>query len=110
MEMTFNAMIKHIKANYVKQELFVSDELHELKTQISIIKSYAEHLKRRRKSHPKLFDESVTAIESEADRMKQLVHQMLLLARNKENTHFQPIDMNKLTKKVVQTFTKARSE
>src|SRR5699024_3059410 len=44
MEKTFNEMIDYLKENYRKQEVFVSDASHELKTPISIVKSYAQLL------------------------------------------------------------------
>src|SRR5690625_759097 len=107
MENTFNEMIAHLKENFQKQEIFVSDASHELKTPISIIKSYAELLKRRGKSHPEVFDESVNAIDTEADRMQQLVNQMLDLAKNKQTASKVQLNFTNLTKKIVQTFQAA---
>src|SRR5699024_12622437 len=86
MELTFNEMIDHLKANYQKQEQFVSDASHEMNTPISIVKSYAQLLKRRGKERPELFDEAVEAIDSEADRMQLLVETMFLLAKNEVET------------------------
>ena len=84
MELTFNQMIDYLKTSYEKQEMFVSDASHELKTPIQIIKSYAQLVERRGDAKPELVRESVLAIDSEADRMKKLVEQMLLLAKNKQ--------------------------
>lgn len=84
MKKTFNTMIDNLKLNYVTQEIFVSDASHELKTPISIIKSYSQLLARRGQHNPEIFNESIHAIESEADRMQNLVEQMLLLANNQE--------------------------
>lgn len=83
MEATFNEMIDQLKANFEKQEDFVSNASHELKTPIQIVKSYAELMKRRGLDHPDLLAESIEAIDSEADRMKHLVEQLLALAKNK---------------------------
>ncbi|MEI3607008.1 HAMP domain-containing histidine kinase [Pseudogracilibacillus sp. SE30717A] len=107
MENTFNDMIAHLRENFEKQEVFVSDASHELKTPISIIKSYAELLKRRGKSHPEVFDEAVDAIDSEADRMQQLVNQLLDLAKNKQSAPSTILDLVKLTKRVTSTFQSA---
>ena len=52
MERTFNELIVHLKKSFTRQEQFVSDASHELKTPISIIKSYAELLKATRKDTP----------------------------------------------------------
>ncbi len=107
MEETFNDMIDHLKDTFEKQEIFVSDASHELKTPIAIIKSYGQLLKRRGKSYPEVFDEAVDAIDSESDRMQQLVEQMLLLAKNKESAPYEQIDIVLLVKRVIKTFTKA---
>src|SRR5699024_8717237 len=42
METTFNDMTRQLQENFEKQEVFVSDASHELKTPIAIIKSYAQ--------------------------------------------------------------------
>src|SRR5699024_12770489 len=84
MKVTFNDMIDQLKANFHKQEVFVSDASHELKTPIAIIKSYAQMLERRKETPPELLHESIETIDSEADRMQSLVEQMLLLANNRE--------------------------
>lgn len=104
MEKTFNEMIDYLKENYEMQEIFVSDASHELKTPISIIKSYAQLLERRGMENPELITESVEAIESEADRMQKLVEQMLALAKNKEVHHSERIDLAGLIKETIEVF------
>ena len=81
---TFNKMIHQLELNYEKQEQFVSNASHELKTPLTVIESYSSLLKRRGKDRPDIFDESVEAIQSEASRMKELTEQLLILARHDE--------------------------
>lgn len=104
MELTFNEMIDHLKTNFQKQEQFVSDASHEMNTPISIVKSYAQLLKRRGKERPELFDEAVDAIDSEADRMQLLVEQMLLLAKNQVETVRTSIEITELCESVRKIF------
>lgn len=104
MEKTFNEMIDYLKENFEKQEVFVSDASHELKTPISIVKSYAQLLGRRGKENPEVFNESVEAIDSEADRMQKLVEQMLSLAKNKTKAAMQQVDMITLSEETIATF------
>ncbi|MYL60591.1 sensor histidine kinase, partial [Virgibacillus halodenitrificans] len=104
MEQTFNDMIDHLKENFDKQEVFVSDASHELKTPISIVKSYAQLLERRGKDNPELWKESIDAIDSEVDRMQRLVEQMLLLAKNKSEVNYEQVELAALTSSVIQTF------
>ncbi|MCC2252381.1 ATP-binding protein [Virgibacillus sp. AGTR] len=109
MEKTFNEMIDHLKDNFEKQEIFVSDASHELKTPISIVKSYAQLLERRGTGNPSLVKESIEAIDSEADRMSKLVEQMLSLAKNKESAVMKKVDIADLVEETVTTFRGAYS-
>ncbi|RLL42122.1 sensor histidine kinase [Oceanobacillus piezotolerans] len=107
MEMTFNEMIGYLKENYEKQEMFVSNASHELKTPIQIVKSYAQLMDRRGKDNPELLAESIEAIDSEADRMKKLVEQMLALAKNKKEAEMEKVNLSLLAKDTVTTFNGA---
>lgn len=104
MEKTFNNMIDELKDNFEKQEMFVSNASHELKTPISIVKSYAQLLSRRGKDYPQVFDESVQVIESEADRMQKLVEQLLLLAKSENNDAFEKVNLIDLCEEIVKIF------
>ncbi|WP_163971729.1 sensor histidine kinase [Oceanobacillus halotolerans] len=104
MEETFNHMIDSLKENFEKQEVFVSDASHELKTPISIIKSYAQLLRRRGQEDPNVINESIEAIETETNRMQQLVEQMLMLAKQKEVGQFEDVDFVKLIEDTIYTF------
>lgn len=84
MGQTFNNMMGQLETNYEKQEQFVSNASHELKTPLTVIEAYADLLKRRGKEAPELFDESVEAIQSESHRMRGLIEQLLLLAKHDE--------------------------
>ncbi|WP_172254629.1 sensor histidine kinase [Saccharibacillus deserti] len=81
---TFNEMIGLLEGNFARQERFVSDASHELKTPLTIIESYASLLKRRGKDRPEVFDEAVDAILSESVRMRELTERLLQLARSPE--------------------------
>ncbi|OCA92875.1 HAMP domain-containing sensor histidine kinase [Pseudobacillus wudalianchiensis] len=78
---TFNSMMDLLEENYKKQEQFVSDASHELKTPLTVIESYANMLKRWGMKRPDILEEAIEAIHSESIRMKQLTEQMLLLAK-----------------------------
>jgi hypothetical protein len=104
MEKTFNEMIDQLKANFEKQEEFVSNASHELRTPIQIVKSYAQLLKRQGMEREDLFFESIDAIDTESDRMKKLVEQMLNLAKNQQKEAFEPFDLVGLVEETVTTF------
>ncbi|SOC40432.1 sensor histidine kinase [Ureibacillus acetophenoni] len=81
---TFNHMMEALETNYRKQQQFVSNASHELKTPLTVIDSYAKLLLRRGFTNEKIAKEALDAIVSESNRMKDLIAQMLELAKNKE--------------------------
>ena len=76
-----NAMLARINAAYRSQMRFVSDASHELRTPIAVIQGYASLLDRWGKDDPAARQEAIDAIRSEAASMKELVEQLLFLAR-----------------------------
>lgn len=88
---TFNGMLDRIQEAYNIQNQFVSDASHELRTPIAVIQGYARLLDRWGKEDKEVLQESIEAIKSEANNMKDLVEKLLFLARGDKNT--QPVDM-----------------
>jgi len=76
-----NAMLDRIDQSYRAQMRFVSDASHELRTPIAVIQGYASLLNRWGKDDPAAMQESIDAITQEAQSMKELVEQLLFLAR-----------------------------
>jgi two-component system sensor histidine kinase ArlS len=83
---TFNDMMDRIENAYNKQNQFVSDASHELRTPISVIQGYARMLERWGKEDPEVLQESIEAIRNESDNMKELVDKLLFIARNDKDT------------------------
>lgn len=81
---TFNSMMDLLEENYTKQEEFVSNASHELKTPLTVIGSYAKLLQRQGMDDPKVAEEGLLAIRTETDRMKTLIEQLLHIARRSE--------------------------
>ncbi|WP_338449198.1 ATP-binding protein [Niallia oryzisoli] len=106
---TFNHMMDLLEANFQKQDQFVANASHELRTPLTIIESYASLMKRRGFEEPEIFHESIEAIHSEAVRMKDMVEQLLLLAKHNEewDIQFETIDLEEHVRQTVQTFENA---
>ena len=77
---TFNNLMTQLEQNYNKQEQFVSNASHELKTPLTVIESYANLLSRRGFADLTVAEEAVAAIVSESGRMKEMIEQLLELA------------------------------
>lgn len=81
LEDAINKLLDRMRDSYRQQARFVSDASHELRTPISVIQGYANMLDRWGKSDESVLDESITAIKCESENMKNLVEQLLFLAR-----------------------------
>ncbi len=71
---------------YQSQLRFVSDASHELRTPIDVIQGYVNLLDRWGKKDENTLQESIDAIKSETEGMKELVEQLLFLARGDNQT------------------------
>jgi signal transduction histidine kinase len=83
MELTdrINEMLDNIEESFARQQNFVSDASHELKTPIAVIQGYANLLRRWGAEKPDILNEAIEAIRRESDNMRRIVDQLLLLAR-----------------------------
>ncbi len=81
-----NAMLDRLGAAYRAQMRFDSDASHELRTPIAVIQGYASLLDRWGKDDPATRQEAIDAIRGEAESMKELVEQLLFLARGDNDT------------------------
>ena len=81
LEDAINNLLERMRDSYRQQARFVSDASHELRTPISVIQGYANMLDRWGKEDESVLNESIEAIKSESENMKNLVEQLLFLAR-----------------------------
>ncbi|OIK15699.1 two-component sensor histidine kinase [Bacillus sp. MUM 116] len=86
MASTFNRMIERLSENMEKQEQFISDASHELKTPITVIKSYASLLRRRGVQNIEMSTEAIEAIYSEANRIQKMTEMFLNIATSEKET------------------------
>lgn len=78
---TFNEMLARIESLFLKQKRFSADVSHELRTPLTAILGNISLLKRSHKLPPAEQFDMLAEIEGEADRMRRLVSDLLLLAQ-----------------------------
>lgn len=80
-EVALNNLLRQMQEAKLQQMRFVSDASHELRTPISVIQGYVNMLDRWGKDDPAVLEESIEALKDESEHMKELVEQLLFLAR-----------------------------
>lgn len=78
---TFNEMLDRIQDSFVRQERFVSDASHELRTPVAAIKGYIDMLDRWGKNDASVLQEGINAIKNLTDDMSKLIERLLFLAK-----------------------------
>lgn len=86
MTKTYNALMRQLEDNYAKQQQFIGNASHELKTPLTVIESYAKLLERRGFLNEAVNREALAAITKETANMKIMMEQMLQLAKVSEHT------------------------
>ncbi len=94
---TFNDMIERLQVSFDKENQFISDASHELKTPIAIIQGYINMVDRWGKEDREILDEAIDSIKSETDHMSLLIQQLLYLARDTQNKNIINKEMVSLT-------------
>ncbi|TRW80774.1 HAMP domain-containing histidine kinase [Mycolicibacterium sp. 018/SC-01/001] len=104
---TLNRLLDHVErslgdvaASNRRMRQFITDASHELRTPLAAIHGYAELTRQDSEILPETTEYSLARIESEAQRMSDLVSDLLLLARLDEGHDLQVTDVD-LTELVV---------
>lgn len=81
LEVAINNLLERMRESYRQQNRFVSDASHELRTPIAVIQGYVNMLDRWGKEDESILEESIEALKNESQHMKELIEQLLFLAR-----------------------------
>ena len=104
---SINNLFDRVGQAYDAQKRFVSDASHELRTPIAVIQGYADLLNRWGKDDPDTMQESIDAIRAESANMKEILEELLFLARGDNNsTKLEPqdVDMVAMAKEIVREY------
>lgn len=102
-EIALNNLLRGMKESERRQARFVDDASHELRTPIAVIQGYVNMLDRWGKDDPGILDESIEAIKNESQHMKELVEQLLFLARGdngRNHLNLTELNMNEVMEEV----------
>lgn len=81
---TFNGLLAEIAEMVERERRFVADASHELRSPLTSIQGYAQLLLKRGFDNPELAKESLLTIAQEAQRLSQMVEDLLLLAQSED--------------------------
>ncbi len=104
---TFNEMIKRLRTGVEKMDRFNNDVSHELRTPLTVINTQVE-LALKKDRDGDYYKNSLKKISDESNKMKQMVHDMLILTRyTKENIKetYTLCDLNSLLMDSVEKFS-----
>ena len=93
------SMMEELQKSFTKQQQFVSDASHELRTPIQAIEGHLSLIKRWGKEDPEVLEESLTTSIVEVQRMKKMIEELLDLAR-REKRDFQFANVEKVLQSV----------
>ena len=82
---TLNKMLDRLQGGINKQQKFVSDASHELRTPAAVIKGYIEFIEHYGTEDKELLTENLKMIGSEAQNMQALLENLLFISRTDQN-------------------------
>ena len=109
---TFNEMLDRLQGGIFKQQKFVSDASHELRTPATVIAGYIEILEKYGRDDKELLEESVEAIRSESQNMKNLLENLLFLARtdqDRQKIYKEKFELSEMVSDVIRKMQKVIS-
>ena len=105
LEIAINNLLDRMRESHRQQERFVSDASHELRTPIAVIQGYVNMLDRWGKNDEQILKESIEALKNESEHMKNLVEQLLFLARGdsgRNTIHYEDCDLVEMVRDVME--------
>lgn len=80
----YRSMMDELQQSFSKQQQFVSDASHELRTPIQVIEGHLSLIQRWGKDDPEVLNESLQTSIIEVQKMKKMIEELLNLVREEE--------------------------
>ena len=97
----YHSMLNELKESFDRQQQFVQDASHELRTPIQAIEGHLSLIDRWGKDDPAVLNESIQTSLTEVRRMKKLMEELLLLARNEGRTANTTVNVEHVIQQVI---------
>jgi len=97
----YHSMLNELKESFERQQQFVQDASHELRTPIQAIEGHLSLIDRWGKEDPTILNESIQTSLTEVRRMKKMMEELLLLARNEESSPKTSVNVEAVIQQVV---------
>lgn len=100
---TFNQMLDRLEQGFLSQQEFLTAVSHDLRTPLTVIKSYLDILNRWGKEDPALTEEALSSIKNSVLLIERLVNDFLLLAKmqSRPNLDIKTISLHELVEEIV---------
>lgn len=92
----YESMIEELQSSFNRQQQFVSDASHELRTPIQAIEGHLSLIKRWGKDDPQILEESLDTTIIEVKKMKKIIEELLSLAKNEERNQNEATSIEKV--------------
>ena len=97
----YRKMMGELEQAFLLQQQFISDASHELRTPIQVVEGHLSLIQRWGKDEPEILNESLETSLSEIKCMKNLIEEMLELARGEAKNQDDTCDILSITNEVV---------
>ncbi|WP_265456232.1 sensor histidine kinase [Enterococcus sp. HY326] len=99
---SFNHLLTRQQEAMLREQQFITDASHELKTPLAAIRGHVGLIRRRGNEHPEIIPKSLNFIDKESKRMEILTQQLLLLGREKNVNHYTAVDLTDLIEQILE--------
>jgi len=98
---SFNQLLEKQRVYLKREQQFVTDASHELRTPIAAVRGHVNLIKRRGKSHPEVIPTSLSYIDKESKRLEILVEKLLLLGRLDTQFNTEQLDLSSIIQQTI---------
>lgn len=99
---SFNSLLAFQNKALAREQQFVSDASHELKTPIAAIRGHVNLIKRHGQAKPEIIPQSLDYIDAESRKIQELVNELLTLGRiDRPHSLAKPINLIPIVKEVI---------